>query len=52
MVMAIEKGMATMLTRALIKSEVKTEFDLVEASRFVDDGVLSDWGRHSVYFMV
>ena len=43
--------MATMLTRALAKAGFNTEFDFTNATRFVDDSDLSDWGRPSVYFM-
>ena len=43
--------MATMLTRALNKAGINTEYDITNATRFADDSELSDWGRPSVYFM-
>ena len=43
--------MATMLTRALTKAGINTEYDITYATRFADDSELSDWGRPSVYFM-
>ena len=44
--------MATMLTRALSKAGINTEYDITNTTRFADDNDLSDWGRPSVYFMV
>ncbi len=43
--------MATMLTRALSKAGINTEYDITNTTRFADDNELSDWGRLSVYFM-
>ena len=43
--------MATMLTRALNKAGINTEYDITNATRFADDSKLNDWGRSSVYFM-
>ncbi|MBQ9313697.1 MAG: S-layer homology domain-containing protein [Clostridia bacterium] len=43
--------MATMLTRALTKAGINTEYDITNTTRFADDNDLSDWGRPSVYFM-
>ena len=43
--------MATMLTRALSKAGINTEYDITNITRFADDNELSDWARSSVYFM-
>ena len=43
--------MATMLTRALNKAGINTEYDITNATKFADDSNLNDWGRPSVYFM-
>ena len=40
-----------MLTRAISKAGINTEYDITNTTRFADDSELSDWGRPSVYFM-
>ena len=43
--------MATMLTRAITKSNIDTKVGLEKVEKFADDADLHDWSREAVYFM-
>ncbi len=43
--------MATMMTRAVTKSEIDTKVDLDKVTKFADDGEMHDWGKESIYYM-